>query len=268
MKYATEARNTHTIDFDGRLRRITPHGPRLVVPSVQRYELLRAYHVLPEYGHRSADILYSQLRKHYDWPGMARDCDLFVAACEPCNLRRQHGHLQREYGSNPEPPFPFHTICIDHKHAPRAAKGSEFKYILVVVCALTRFSIFIPVKTTTAEDTFRALSDKVFSVFSRPHKIVADNDSAFRNSLCTELQRFIGFRMVHVLGYSAYANGQAEQGVKRIGDLLIKHTQSYLRWDRALPMLAGALNTAPHTALPYGMSPFEAVFGRMPTGIA
>ena len=47
LKYATEARNTHTIDFDGRLRRITPHGPRLVVPSVQRYELLRAYHVLP-----------------------------------------------------------------------------------------------------------------------------------------------------------------------------------------------------------------------------
>eukprot|EP00965_Chrysotila_dentata_P122340 4044057-Pleurochrysis_carterae.AAC.1 len=39
-----------------------------------------------------------------------------------------------------EPPHPFHTIYGDHKTMPRSL-DTEFHYVLVVVCGLTRFTI-------------------------------------------------------------------------------------------------------------------------------
>eukprot|EP00966_Prymnesium_polylepis_P040319 935618-Prymnesium_polylepis.1 len=65
-------------------------------------------------------MLKDTIANHDDWPGLDRDCDLFVSACEMCNSMRE------------DPPFPFHTICLDYTDAPRKAKGSDFQYILVV----------------------------------------------------------------------------------------------------------------------------------------
>ena len=54
---------------------------------------------------------------------------------------------------------------------------SKFNNILVVVCALTRFTLFIPVTYVTAEETWRVLVNRVFAVFGHPTVIVSDNGS-------------------------------------------------------------------------------------------
>ena len=260
-----KAKDNYHLGADGRLYVATRNGPKIVVPAQLRYDLLRAYHVLPDFGHRSGPMLKDTIANHYDWPGLDRDCDLFVSACEVCNARRTHGLSNTEFKMREDPPFPFHTICLDYADAPRKAKGSDFQYILVVVCALTRFTLFLPAKAKTAEDTFELLAQHVFPIFSRPHVIVSDNGPEFSN-LFDVMQKYIGYRMVHTLGYSAFANGQAEQGVRRIKEMLAKHTHLYKEWDRAIPMLSSALNAARHTST--GLSPFEALFGRLPTTIA
>jgi hypothetical protein len=98
-----------------------------------------------------------------------------------------------------DPPFPFHTLCLDYADAPRKAKGSYFQYILVVGCALTRFTLFLPAKAKTAEETFELLARHVFPIFSRPHVIVSDNGPEC-SSLFDVMQKYIGYRMVHTLG--------------------------------------------------------------------
>ena len=259
----------YSIGLDERLYCNTSQGPRLFVPVQQRYALLRAYHVLPEppsSGHRDASRLLDVLTKHYYWDNISRDCDLFVSACEPCNARRLFGGVKTRYHSRDDPPFPFHTLCIDYKHAPRISPSGGYRYILVVVCALTRFTLYIPAKTLTAHETLELLASHVFSIFSRPHVIVCDNGSEFHNEGMELMSNYVGLRCVHVLPYSAFANGQAEQGVARISRLLHKHTRYYKEWDKALPQLQNALNSVRHTVT--GISPFEAVFGRVPTSIA
>lgn len=165
-------------------------------------------------------------------------------------------------GSRPEPPYPFHTIHIDHKDLSSRPSGG-FSHILVVVCALTRYKVFIPVVSTSAEATFDALIERVTGIYGLPHVIVADN--FFRTELMRVMSSYLGFRATHVLPYSPQSNSTAEIGVKTILNALNKHTVRHADWHKSLPVLSYALNTVVHSST--GLSPFQAVFGRVPTGL-
>eukprot|EP00965_Chrysotila_dentata_P070823 2341051-Pleurochrysis_carterae.AAC.1 len=56
---------------------------------------------------------------------------------------------------------------------------TEFHYVLVVVCGLTRFTIAIPVPDTTADTTLRALVARVFTIHSIPLVLKSDNGQPF-----------------------------------------------------------------------------------------
>ena len=141
-----------------------------------------------------------------------------------------------------------------------------YKHILVVVCALTRFTMFIPVSNTTAEETLKVLSNRVFCVFGPPAVMVSDNGKAFRNSMADAMSEFWGYRNIYILPYNAQAKGKAESSVKRIKGLLDRHCKDYADWHKKLPVLQLMLNTTVHTGL--GVSPYVALFGREPIHIS
>ena len=166
----------HTRKF-GRLYRLTDEGLRLLLPQQRRFDLLRAYHCLLELGgHRGAVAMYSRIARIYFWDGMYADCETFVQHCEVCHARDSHQAIAVRHTPLPDPPHPFHTIYIDYKTMPRSA-NSEYKNILIVVCGLTRFTIAIPTKTQSAEETAAALIEHVFTTFSVPLRIVPITDS-------------------------------------------------------------------------------------------
>ena len=90
----------------------------------------------------------------------------------------------------------------------------------MVVCALTRYTLHIPCKTVTAEETLKILVSRVFCVFGMPAVIVSDNGSAFISHLNMATSRFYGYRHIHILPFNPQANSVAEAAVKRIKLLL------------------------------------------------
>jgi hypothetical protein len=135
----------------------------------------------------------------------------------------------------------------------------------VVVCALTRFTLLIPVVSVSAEDTLRELVRRVFCVFGTPASVVSDNGPAFISELNKATSNFYGYRHIHTLPYNPQANGVAEAAVKRIKLLLDRQTKDYAGWQKLLPLAQHMLNTTVHTGT--GTTPFEAVFGREPIGL-
>jgi hypothetical protein len=136
---------------------------------------------------------------------------------------------------------------------------------MVVVCALTRFTLYIPVPNVKAEETLKQLQDRVFSVFGYPLLLVSDNGPAFISGLLAEMANFYGFRHVPILPYNAQANGAAEAGVKRIKQLLVRHCQGFDGWTKLLPHAQLQLNSCVHSGT--HVSPYMALFGRPPYGI-
>jgi hypothetical protein len=247
---------------DGVVKIKTQLGLRVMVPTEKRWALVKTYHTLPEYIHAGRDRLYARISAHFHWYGMLSDCARFIKHCEVCGDRQVTGFSKTSRGLIPIPDHPFHTLYIDHK-GPLLESGG-YKYILVVVCGLTGYTVYIPTKDQKAETTFNALVSRVCSIFGYPKMIVADN--AFRSALAEACSKYMGFRMAHVAPYSPQSNSLAENAVKRISHAIHKHTDRHKDWHAGLPVLASALNSMRMKST--GVSPFEAVFGRPFTGMA
>ena len=234
---------------------------RLAIPLQGRGPLLRNYH---HKCHRGGDPLYREMAEHFYWPNMEGDCHDFANACVICSSTRSRALVKAEVKPIPTPSRPFNVIHLDHK-GPLPRSG-PYLHILVVTCALTRFTLYIPVTSTTAEETLKILMARIFCVFGYPLVIVSDNGPAFRNSMMEHMATFFGYRHVHILPYNAQANGTAEASVKRIKLLLDRHCKGYAEWHKILPLAQLQLNTHIHSGTK--VSPFMALFGRAPTGIA
>ena len=233
----------------------------LVVPQSGRGPLLRRLHALCHRGH---EPLYHHVRNMYWWFGnIEADCLDYTNACTVCADRKSRNMAKAPVVPVPTPSRPFNVIHVDHKGPlPRSGK---FSNILVVVCALTRFTLYIPVKDTTADETLKQLMARVFCVFGFPLVVVSDNGPAFVNAMHTEMARYFGYRHVPILPYNAQANGAAEASVKRIKLLLDRHTKGYAEWHKVLPLAQLLLNSHRHTGT--RMSPYMALFGYEPVAL-
>ena len=239
-------------------------GPelKLCVPEHLRTKLMAQYHYV---HHRGPRQLESQLRQSYDWPGMSTDCLDFVRTCSVCQPVSSRPMQRAVTNPIPTPSRPFSVIHVDHKGPLPTRRSGEFNHILVVVCALTRYTLLLPVKTTSAEETLKALIGRVFCVFGNPSVVVSDNGPAFISHLNAATAKFFGYRHIHILPYNAQANGTAESAVKRVKLLLDRQTNGYSEWHKLLPLMQLMLNSTVMTTT--GMTPFAALFGREPDGL-
>ena len=147
----------------------------LVVPQIGRGALLRQYHMV---CHRGGGPLYDEISRQYWWSDMQADCASFANACAVCSGVRSHAAAKADFKPVPTPARPFSVIHVDHK-GPLPRSGN-YTNILVVVCALTRFTLYIPVPNVTAEETHRCLMARVFCIFGYPLVMISDNGPAFR----------------------------------------------------------------------------------------
>ena len=239
-------------------------GLRLWLPSILHYEVLHYSHYTFDPGHCSR-ALFTHLEPLYYWPHMRLDCEEFVRSCEQCGEHTAVAARQVDPGFAPSPKRPFEVLHIDFKGP---LKGSDtYDHILVVVCALTRYTLYLPTKGRESVTVFRALINGVFSIFGLPRAIVSDNANEFRGELAAEMAQYLGYRKIHVLPWRPQANGLAEAAVKRIRTLLERHTRRFNQWHKVLPLAQYALNTSTHHGLGnrHGICAYAALFGREPT---
>ena len=231
------------------------------VPETKRTALMRFFHYI---NHRGGGPLHDQLKRSYYWPSMEADCTTFVTTCRTCEELKSRPLQRAPTHAILTPSKPFEVIHVDHKSKLQQS-GNRYNHILVVTCALTRFTLFIPVESETADETLRALLAKVFCVFGNPAVMVTDNGPSFISGLMAAASKFYGYRHVHIMPYNAQANGVAESSVGRIKALLDRHCKEHREWHKVLPILQAMLNSTTMTTL--GVSPFAALFGREPPGL-
>ena len=236
---------------------------QMYVPQRCRGPLMAQFHYSNHRGYRP---LVAELSRSYYWPNMATDCTLFTATCEICAKLAAAPLNKVPTNPIPTPARPFTVLHVDHADFRGRTSGPlKYQYVLVVTCALTRFTLFIPTTTSTAEDTLKALNKHVFCIFGPPLVMVSDNGPAFVSALCDSCSKFWGYRHIHILPYNSQANGTAEASVKKIKLLLDRHCQGHNNWHTLVPVLQLRLNADHHSGL--GMSPYVALFGREPVGL-
>ena len=212
-------------------------GTRLVIPSSLRPEILIQLHG----GHQGITKCRERAKQSVWWPGLSTQIEQMVQNC---------GHCIRNSGEKCEPlkgrPFP------DRPWAVVASDLFELngkKYLLVT----DQYSRYPELKQLTSTKS-KVVIEKLKGLFSRhgiPDELDSDNGPQYDSVEFREFSKQYGFK--HVTSSPGYptSNGQAENCVKTVKNLLRDAKDPYL-----------ALLAYRVTPLQNGYSPAELLMGR------
>ncbi|EYC40353.1 hypothetical protein Y032_0618g710 [Ancylostoma ceylanicum] len=233
-----------------------------VVPKSRRKAILEEAHAGAMAGHLNGKKLLRKLKKSLFWEGMEADVMKWARSCKDCFLTRPH-----EKHIPPLKPIttskPFELIGMDLVDLGLSESGN--RYALVVIDHFLKFVGAYPIPDKSARTVARTLFERWICDGCRwPKAIHSDQGPEFVNSILSEICEIIGIKQTTTKGYNPRENGMTERVIGTLTRMLRKQTVVPAQWDRLLPMVAFAYNSAPHEAI--GDSPFFTLHAFDPNG--
>ena len=147
----------YSIDEKGLLTRKVIDGGHescaIYLPAMLVLQVLHAAH--DDLGHNRFSRTYAALKKVFYWKGMKENIRDHCKMCATCTLHRSENIKFKRKVFHPSL-LPMDFICMDliGEFHPPTSHGHH--YALTVVCMLTEFTQYIPLKTRTAEEVAKA----------------------------------------------------------------------------------------------------------------
>ena len=149
--------------------------------------VLKEYHDKPTAGHLGVFKTYNRLRQHYYWPGMYQAVAKYVASCDTCMATKHVTSAplgQMNMPKNCRRPFEY--IALD-AHGPMPLSRNRNRYILLITCCFSKYSIVIPLKEATSSKMIPEIKEKLFLTHGIPRVILTDNGKSF---ISKEMSKF------------------------------------------------------------------------------
>ena len=264
-----ESAPLYEVNSKGLLCRIRERGKQgslglsmqVMVPAEMREEVIAGCHEGKE-GHASVLKTFQKLRERFYWPGMFTDVQLYLKYCAQCQLT-QRAITTAPIKRHTESSAPGEAWVMDLLHYPSA---KEYKYVLVVVDAYSRWAEAVAIKDKRAETVAEALITAVITnTTGQPKLIVSDQGSEFKGDLKAAME-LLKVEQRYTAAYRSEGHGLAERYNRSLGDRLKSMvSQTDPQWYRALPWAKLAYNNTPHRALSMngeGITPAEVHLGR------
>ena len=245
--------------LDGVLYHVQPDGRlMLAVPEALRYKLFKEAHGGVFSGHLREAKIYSQLRKHYWWPGMRSDVRKWCKACLVC--------ATRQTGQATKPPLcpipvagPFDCVGVDVLQLPRTLNGNQ--YAVVFVDYLTKWPEVFATPDQTAETIANLFVGEIISRHGVPAKLLSDRGTNFLSELMQEICKLMGTKKVNTSSYHPQTDGLVERFNRTLTSMLAKTVEKDERnWDHRLPYVLFAYRTSLQEST--RESPFHLLYGR------
>lgn len=220
---------------------------RVCVPEKLSNVIIQLYHNAECMGHPNGEDLYQRLSSQYVIKNLKEKISQIY--CHKCNACTRVNRKPAPLHMYPMAGMPMSEISMDLLGGlPTTKQG--YKYIIVFVCRFSRFCILDKLKDKSAESVARSLVDKVFSVFTTPESILADNAKEFIGTILKEVCKMYKVKQSFIVSYHPASAGMVEACNKRVLTVLrkvINHQQN--NWDELLPFVQKSLNTQYHSSI-------------------
>ena len=239
------------------------------VPEESQEAIIRQHHDDPVHGHPGIKRTMELIQRNYSFKNMKEKVTQYVKKCTDCQKNKHATHAR--YGEQQAmdiPTTPWDDIAMDFVTGLPESKDpvTELKYnaILVIVCRLTKYAIFIPFrKDYNAEQLGYVILDRLVRDHGIPKTIVSDRDKLFTSNYWTALMAAIGTKRKLSTAYHPQTDGQTERTNQTMQTYLrIYSNQRKNNWVSLLPMAQLAYNNK--QAESTGMTPFYANHGKHP----
>ncbi|CAL1689693.1 unnamed protein product [Lasius platythorax] len=248
----------HFTLINGLVFRLYKEKPLFVVPENMINNIIRIHH--DEMGHVGVEKTIYGILSHYWFPCMKVKVKEYIDNCVKClSYSVLSGKPEGEMQIFEKETSPFKTLHIDH-FGPLEITNDDFKHVLVIVDAYTKFVWLFPAKSTGTDEvlmTFKSL----FSMFSYPQRIISDRGTAFSSIAFRNYMKDNDIKHVMTAVASPWANGQVERVNK---DRFLKSTLSKLNeqaseWKDSLNKVQYVINNTVNKSI--GSSPSKLLLG-------
>lgn len=191
---------------------------KIVVPEQMQFEILRRTH---DQGHFKAKKMSELIKREFYIPKLKEKIDRFIQNCVTCILTdRKAGKQEGMLHPIPKDDLPMGTLHLDHL-GPKASTKKNYRYILTIIDAFTKFVWIFPVKSTTSDETVKKLR-MVTALFGNPSRVITDKGTAFTSTTFEKYCEDEGISVVHTTTGVARGNGQVERIHRVILSVLAK----------------------------------------------
>lgn len=234
----------------------------IVLPDKLAENIIRKCH--EDNGHFGAEKLEQILRQQYSITKLGEKVKKCISNCVVCLISdRKRGKKEGQLHPIPKEDRPLETFHIDHL-GPMTSTDKQYKYILAIIDAFTKFCWLYPTKTMSASETLSKI-EILQSTFGNPSRIISDKGGAFTS---TEFAKFCEDNNINHITITTgipRANGQVERLNSTIISVLTKLCQSEpKKWYKQLSSVQTVLNSTYQRAI--GTTPFQVLTGvRMKT---
>ena len=240
---------------------------RILVPQRDREELFKEAHEGVFGSHLREAKIYSQLSKHYWWPGMRSDVSYCCRACLVCATRNVGQAIKPLLTPIPVG-GPFDRVGVDILQLPKSSRGN--RYAVVFMDYLTKWPEVFPAADQSAPTIAKLLVERIISRHGVPKELLSDRGASFLSKLIAEICKVMGIKKVNTTAYHPQSDGLVERFNRTLLDMLSKTVKAGGKdWDVRLPYLLFAYRSTVQPST--GESPFFLLYGRdpqLPTDIA
>jgi len=215
-----------------------------MVPKTMVHSILKTHH--DDMAHCGTRKTYEGLAQHYWFPHMRKCVQEYN--CVTCiTANSSPNRLESETCLTPSPKAPMEVVHVDHFGLLQQTENN-YKYILVMIDAFTRFVWLFATRTTGTRETTRNLRT-VFDTFGNPSEIVSDRGTAFTSVEFSNFIHLIRAKHRKVAVAAPWANGMVERVNRFLKNSLIKILDSSIDWESCLGHLQYVLNNTHHAVI-------------------
>ncbi|XP_039308185.1 uncharacterized protein LOC120358336 [Solenopsis invicta] len=234
------------------------HG--LTTPLVEdRINIIKEHHESAIGGHKGITKTYRLIRKRYFWPDMKNQIQNFVKQCLTCQTRK----LVRQKTRQPmmltdTPGQAFDKVALDIV-GPLKTTDSGNTYILTMQDLLTKYSVYAPLSSISAEATATAFINYFICRFGCPRSILTDQGRNFMSQVMKSITKKFRIQHFRTTAYYPQSNGSLERSHSVLIEYLKCFVQKENEWDIHIERASFSYNTSVHEGT--GYTPHELIFG-------
>lgn len=233
----------------------------IVTDKKEQNRLIKFYHESELFGgHCGTKRLQKQLQDKYYWRGMTRQISKYVKNCDKCTLNKPKQRTKTELAITPTPEKPFDSLIVDTV-GPLTTTNLGNKYILTLICDLSKYLICVPIPNKEANTIARAIVENVILNYGPVKSIRTDLGTEYKNSVVKELCELLQIEHHFSTPFHHETLGSIERSHRSMNEYL----RSYLtdeNWEIYIRYFAFCYNISYTAANGHTYTPFELVYGR------
>ena len=203
------------------------------------------------------DKVYNRIQKRFEWQGLKKACEKWIAACLSCQQAKDPRRLRFPLQSIESSGFK-EVVQTDHQKICMTATG--YNQVLVMIDHFTKYAEAAPCMTASAEETCDHLINVWIARNGCPITFQSDNGKAFVGDLTKELMKRSQVAQAHSTTYHPQTNDLVERKNRTPVSMLRVYCSRYMDdWEKHLPQVMSAYNSTEHSTT--GISPHMMLTG-------